>query len=185
MNKIAVALSGSGRTLDNLLKKAKMAWYFKYYSVKIVIASTDKCLGYEKAKQYGLKTYVASPDDVWQVCRDEGVSLLALAGYLKKLTVPEDFTNKAMNIHPSLLPAFGGKGMYGMNVHRAVVKAGVKVTGCTVHYVNNEYDAGPIILQYTCPVRENDTPESVAEKVFIQECWAYPDALRKHFGEKK
>ena len=83
-----------------------------------------------------------------------------------------------MNIHPSLLPSFGGRGMYGRRVHQAVLDRGCKVSGCTVHLVDNEYDAGPILVQRTCPVLDDDTAESLAARVFEQECVAYPEAIR-------
>ncbi|MHC5141245.1 MAG: phosphoribosylglycinamide formyltransferase, partial [Planctomycetota bacterium] len=83
-----------------------------------------------------------------------------------------------MNIHPALLPAFGGKGMYGHHVHEAVVKTGCKVSGCTVHFCTNEYDAGPIILQRTCEVKDDDDADTLADRVFEQECLAYPEAIQ-------
>lgn len=89
-----------------------------------------------------------------------------------------------MNIHPALLPSFGGKGMWGHHVHEAVLAAGCKVSGCTVHFCTNEYDEGPIIIQRCCPVKEGDTPDSLAERVFEQECIAYPEAI-KLFAEGK
>ena len=89
-----------------------------------------------------------------------------------------------MNIHPALLPSFGGTGMYGHHVHEAVVARGCKVSGCTVHFVTNEYDAGPIIVQKCVPVKDTDTPEEIAARVFEQECIAYPEAIRL-FAEGK
>jgi folate-dependent phosphoribosylglycinamide formyltransferase PurN len=94
------------------------------------------------------------------------------------LEIPKDFENRIMNIHPALLPSFGGKGMYGLRVHQAVLDAGCKVSGCTVHFVNQEYDNGPIILQRCCPVLENDTAPELAHRVFEQEKLAYPEAIR-------
>ena len=89
-----------------------------------------------------------------------------------------------MNIHPALLPSFGGKGMWGHHVHEAVLNAGAKVSGCTVHFVTNEYDAGPIIVQRAVPVLEGDDPDTLAARVFEQECIAYPEAIRL-FGQGK
>lgn len=83
-----------------------------------------------------------------------------------------------MNIHPALLPAFGGKGMWGHNVHEAVLAAGCKVSGCTVHFCTNNYDEGPIIIQRCCSVKDDDTPDTLAERVFKEECIAYPDAVQ-------
>jgi len=89
-----------------------------------------------------------------------------------------------MNIHPALLPSFGGTGMWGRHVHEAVLAAGCKVSGCTVHFCTNEYDKGPIIVQRCCQVKDNDTPETLAARVFEQECIAYPAAI-KLFAEGK
>src|SRR6185436_1611707 len=87
------------------------------------------------------------------------------------------WAGRVMNIHPALLPAFGGRGMHGLHVHEAVIASGVKVSGCTVHFATNEYDAGPIIVQRTVPVYFEDTPETLAVRVFAAECDAYPEAI--------
>ena len=92
--------------------------------------------------------------------------------------------DRVMNIHPALLPSFGGKGMWGHHVHQAVIDAGCKVSGCTVHFCTNDYDKGPIIVQRTCPVEDDDTPDTLAARVFEQECIAYPQAIEL-FQEKK
>src|SRR5678815_5160333 len=97
---------------------------------------------------------------------DAGVDLVCLAGWLCLLDIPWRYENRIMNIHPALLPSFGGNGMYGRRVHEAVLARGCKVSGCTVHFVNAEYDAGPIIVQLACAVLEKDTPESLAKRVF-------------------
>jgi phosphoribosylglycinamide formyltransferase-1 len=110
--------------------------------------------------------------------REAGADLVCLAGYLQKLRIPADFQRKVLNIHPSLLPKFGGKGMYGHFVHEAVLKAGDTESGCTVHYVDDEYDHGEMILQHRVPVLPSDTPEILAKRVFEQECLAYPEAIR-------
>jgi len=101
-----------------------------------------------------------------------------MGGFLKRLTIPEDFLNRVTNIHPALLPAFGGEGFYGRRVHEAVLEYGVKITGCTVHFADNQYDHGPIILQKAVPVLDDDTPETLAARVFQAECEAYPEALQ-------
>ena len=108
-----------------------------------------------------------------------------LAGFLRLLVVPERWLGRVLNIHPALLPAFGGKGFYGERVHRAVLEAGERVTGCTVHYVTNEYDAGPILLQREVPVLPGDTPESLAARVFEAEQRALPDAVRLHLERRR
>ena len=112
------------------------------------------------------------------------VDLVLQAGWLCLWKIPEKYNGRVMNIHPALLPCFGGKGMWGHHVHQAVLKAGCKVSGCTVHFCSDEYDCGPIILQRTCPVEEIDTAETLAARVFQQECIAYPQAI-KLFAEGK
>ena len=101
-----------------------------------------------------------------------------MAGFLQLLHVPPDFMGRVMNIHPALLPAFGGKGYHGLHVHRAALETGVKVTGCTVHFADNEYDHGPIIAQRVVPVLDDDTAETLQARVFTAECEAYPEAIR-------
>jgi folate-dependent phosphoribosylglycinamide formyltransferase PurN len=97
---------------------------------------------------------------------------------LSLLEVPAKYENRVMNIHPALLPGFGGKGMYGAKVHQGVIDHGCKVSGCTVHFVDNSYDNGPIIVQRTCPVEDADTAETLAHRVFEEEKIAYPEAIR-------
>jgi phosphoribosylglycinamide formyltransferase-1 len=115
---------------------------------------------------------------VFNACRDAGVDLVVMGGFLKHVLVPEDFVGRVMNIHPSLIPAFCGKGFYGHKVHAAAIDYGVKVSGCTVHWVDDHYDHGPIILQRTVEVLSDDTPEKLAARVFAEECEALPDAIR-------
>jgi phosphoribosylglycinamide formyltransferase-1 len=101
-----------------------------------------------------------------------------MGGFLKHVLIPPDFENRVLNIHPALLPAFGGNGMYGLRVHEAVLAAGSKVSGCTVHFVDNVYDHGPVLLRREVTVMADDTPESLQARVFAAECEAYPAALR-------
>ncbi len=112
------------------------------------------------------------------ILRENKIELAVQAGWLCLWKIPEDFTNKVMNIHPSLLPSFGGKGMWGHHVHEAVLKAGCKVSGCTVHFCTNEYDKGPIIVQKGCVAKASDSVDDLAKRVFKQECLAYPEAIR-------
>src|SRR5207245_8585678 len=98
---------------------------------------------------------------VFNPCRTADVKYVVMGGFLKHVLIPPDFENRVLNIHPALLPAFGGKGMYGLRVHEAVLAAGAKQSGCTVHFVDNEYDHGPAVLQRQVAVREDDTPESL------------------------
>jgi folate-dependent phosphoribosylglycinamide formyltransferase PurN len=115
---------------------------------------------------------------IFEACRDAGVDYVAMAGFLKLAPVPADFAGRVLNIHPSLIPAFCGNGMYGHRVHEAVLDYGAKVTGVTVHFVDNEYDAGPIIWQQPAPVFDDDTPETLADRVFELEKEAYPHVRR-------
>ena len=101
-----------------------------------------------------------------------------MGGFIQHVLIPTDFTHRVLNIHPSLIPAFCGKGYYGSHVHRAVLDYGAKVSGCTVHFVDDQYDHGPILLQRMVEVEPNDTPEALAERVFSAECEAYPEAIR-------
>jgi phosphoribosylglycinamide formyltransferase-1 len=106
-----------------------------------------------------------------------------MAGYLKHVLIPQDFENRVLNIHPSLLPSFGGPGMYGHHVHQAAIEKGVKVSGCTVHYVDNHYDNGPILHQRSCPVLPGDNADLLARRVFEQECLALPEAIQLHYSK--
>lgn len=186
--RIAVLLSGSGRTLDNLLAaigRSELA-----ASVCVVVASKE-CLGAEKARRAGIATLVipgAIPAErLGVVLAAHGAEWVVLAGYLKLVNIPAGFDGRVVNIHPALLPAFGGPGMHGRKVHEAVLAAakagGSRVSGCTVHLCDNRYDTGPIVLQRTCPVLDDDTPDTLAARVFEQEQLAYPEALRKLFGQ--
>ena len=119
---------------------------------------------------------------VFGVIRQAEADTVVLAGFLKKLWIPEDFAGRVINIHPSLLPAFGGKGCYGMRVHRAVLERGCQVSGCTVHLVDEVYDNGPILLQRWCPVEPSDTASDLAARVFAEELIALPEALRRFWN---
>ncbi len=101
-----------------------------------------------------------------------------MGGFLKRLTIPDDFANRVANIHPALVPAFCGDGFYGHRVHEAVLEYGAKLSGCTVHFADNQYDHGPVIVQRAVPVLDDDTPDTLAARVFEAECEAYPEALR-------
>ncbi len=194
--KTAVLLSGSGRTLMNLIERSKKGEI--PIDIDLVISSKPNAGGLKIAADAGIRTKVISPKDYprsgreaetitnWEAMSDDmsklllpgGYDVICMAGYLSRYVIPDELFGKVINIHPSLIPMFCGPEMYGMRVHRAVIDSGVKITGCTVHIANNEYDAGPIILQRACPVYSHDTPEDVAKRVFAVECEAYPEALR-------
>ena len=143
----------------------------------------------DRAARFGLRAEVLEGAEgesvesygrrVFDVVRDAGADTVVLAGFLKKLWIPADFAGRVINIHPSLLPAFGGKGYFGMNVHRAVLERGCQVSGCTVHLVDEVYDNGPILLQRWCAVEPEDSPEDLAARVFQEELLALPEALRR------
>lgn len=184
--RIAVLISGGGRTLKNLIELAAEGRL--PVDIRLVISSSAKAGGLEHACKAEIPTAVfarrayANDQDygaaVFAACRTAEVDYVVLAGFLKLIPVPADFEGRVVNIHPSLIPSFCGHGMYGHHVHQAVLDYGAKITGCTVHFVDNEYDAGPIIWQQPAPVFEDDTADSLAERVFEVELEAYPHVLR-------
>lgn len=173
-------LSGSGRTLVNLNEAIKSGRLSAV--IGLVIASRE-CLGAERARDAGLQTIimpgVISAANLAAVLDQNKINWVILAGYLKLIEIPPQYRNRIVNIHPALLPDFGGPGMYGHRVHEAVIEAGAKQSGCTVHLVTPEYDRGPILLQKSCPVLPDDTPDTLAARVFALECAAYPEALER------
>ena len=181
--RLAVMLSGSGRTLDNLLEHIGRGELDA--SIPVVIASKE-CLGAQKARHAGIETHVLSgkldPDWLDSVCDEHGIDLVVLAGYLKLVPISDRVRHRVINIHPALLPDFGGKGMHGHHVHKAVVEAAkrgeVQESGCTVHFADEAYDTGSIILQRRCAVEAGDTPDELASRVFELECEAYPEAIK-------
>lgn len=184
--KVAVLISGGGTTLRNLLEYAARGDIDVDF--RLVISSNSKAQGIDIAKAAGLATTVvrrrdfASPAEhseaIFDPCREMNVDYVLMGGFLSHVLIPTDFENRVINTHPALIPSFCGKGFYGRRVHQAVLEYGVKVSGCTLHFVDNEYDHGPIILQKTVEVRFNDTPETLAQRVFAKECEAYPEVLQ-------
>ena len=184
--RLGVLLSGGGTTLQNFLDKIETGELCA--SVGVVISSSKKAYGLERAGKHNIPTHIirrksyetleAFSKANFDVLREHGVDLVCLAGYLKLLRIPDDFAGRVMNIHPALIPSFCGDGFYGHAVHHGVIDYGVKVSGCTVHFVNNEYDAGPVIVQRTCPVLDDDDADTLAKRVFREECIAYPQAIR-------
>jgi phosphoribosylglycinamide formyltransferase-1 len=183
---IAVFLSGGGRTLANLIEQHDR--HGLPIDIRLVISSSAKVRGVTIARNAAIDTRCVRKSDhpdpesysraMFDPCRQAAVELVVMAGFLKHVLVPADFEHRVINIHPSLLPSFGGLGMYGARVHQAVLDHGVKISGCTVHYVDNQYDHGPILLQRCCEVREDDTADTLAARVFELECQALPEALR-------
>ncbi len=183
--KMAVLISGTGRTLKNLLDLIDAGQL--HARVVLVLANTRKARGLEFGQQAGIPVAVVAPggfadqdafsEAVFGECRRAGADVVVLAGFIKRLTIPDDFANRVTNIHPALIPAFCGQGFYGHHVHEAVLSYGVKLSGCTVHFCDNQYDHGPVILQKAVPVHDDDTPDTLAARVFEAECAAYPEAL--------
>jgi len=183
---IAVLISGGGTTLRNILQR--IAGGRLNVAVKLVISSSAQAAGLEFAAAAAIPTRVvrsaqfadtaAYSAAIFQACREERVELVVMGGFLKHLLIPDDFVNRVTNIHPGLIPSFCGKGYYGHHVHQAALDYGVKVSGCTIHFVDNEYDHGPIILQQVVPVLEGDSADTLAARIFTAECEAYPQALQ-------
>jgi phosphoribosylglycinamide formyltransferase 1 len=190
--RVAVLISGGGRTLKNLLDLASEEDL--PVDVHLVISSSGSAGGLRFAHEANIATAVfdrkqfASDADygtaIFDACRAAGVDYVVMAGFLKLAPVPEDFANRVVNIHPSLLPAFGGHGMYGHRVHQAVLDYGAKVSGCTVHFVDNEYDRGPVVWQQPVPVFPDDTADSLGARVFSAEKEAFPHVLKLLAGGK-
>ena len=183
---IAVLISGGGTTLKNLIEKTQAGEL--PVEIRLVISSNPTAKGLEFANTARIPTLVvernafpsaqAFSDAVFQPCRDAGVRIVVMGGFLKHVPIPPDFEHRVINIHPALLPAYGGKGMYGLKVHQAVLDAGEKTTGCTVHFVDDQYDHGPVILQRQVGVDSSDTPETLQARVAAIEREVYPEALR-------
>jgi phosphoribosylglycinamide formyltransferase-1 len=177
---LAVFLSGGGRSLDNL--RAAIARGDLPASIPLVIASRP-CPGADKARAAGIETHILPgtlhADTLAPLLNRHAIDFIVLAGYLRLLPIPPGFQGRVVNIHPALLPAFGGPGMHGHHVHQAVLAARATESGCTVHLCDDRYDTGPILLQRRCPVLPTDSPDTLAARVFEHECLAYPEALRQ------
>ncbi|GAB5439887.1 MAG: phosphoribosylglycinamide formyltransferase [Fuerstiella sp.] len=185
--RLGVLISGGGTTLLNFLDCIRTGSLNA--EVAVVIASRPDCKGVQRAQDAGLnvlairrgdfESLTAFSNEVFAQLRAANVDLVTMAGYLSLLQIPDDFRWKVLNIHPSLIPSFCGRGMYGHHVHEAVVARGAKVSGCTVHFADNEYDHGPIVLQRAVELPDAATADEVAEIVFQQETAAYPEAIRR------
>ncbi|MFZ2147389.1 MAG: phosphoribosylglycinamide formyltransferase [Sedimentisphaerales bacterium] len=190
--RLGVLISGGGTTLINILEYIKQGRLNA--KVAVVISSRSTVAGVERAKNAALDVKIVRKKDYSDIdqfskrIEDElaaaNVDLVVQGGWLCLWKIPDRYENRVMNIHPALLPSFGGQDMWGHHVHEAVLKAGCKISGCTVHFCTNEYDKGPIIVQRACQVKDDDTPETLAARVFEQECIAYPQAIRL-FAEGK
>ncbi len=184
--KVGFLVSGGGTTVKNIHELAQAGKLD--VEVAAVIASRPGTRAIERAADWGVPHHVVArkecPDTaefgrrITEILDANEVGLVCLAGFLSLYPIPPQYEGKVLNIHPALMPAFCGKGYYGHHVHDAVVRSGVKVTGCTVHFADNEYDHGPIVVQRSVPVRFEDDADAVAARVFEQECIAYPEAIR-------
>jgi len=186
--RIGVLASGRGSNLQAIIDACKRG----YIPGEVVCVISDKkdAFALERARREGIPAIFLDPSNypsredydkaLAQTLKEHNVDLVCLAGFMRILTPPfiEQFRNRIMNIHPALIPSFCGKGMYGLKVHQAVLDFGVKVTGCTVHFVTEEVDLGPIIVQIPVMVREDDTPETLSERVLKREHRAYPLAIK-------
>ncbi len=185
---IAVFASGRGSNLMAILKAIEEGKLKA--RVVVVISNNSNAGALEIARLKGIDALHISRrqfssdmeyvDKILSELRKRNVELIVLAGYMKKIPseVVSEYRNRILNIHPALLPSFGGQGMYGINVHKAVIESGVKITGVTVHIVDEEYDHGPIVLQRAVEVKDDDTPETLAERVLRVEHEVYPEAIR-------
>lgn len=190
MKRLAVLVSGGGRSLENLA--TRIAAGELEAEIGLVLANTPTAFALERAKRLGLESVVVDHRQhadaasfsaaVFREIDARAIDLVVLAGFLRLVILPERWLGHVLNIHPSLLPRHGGKGFYGDRVHRAVLAAGDRESGCTVHYVTNEYDRGEIVLQRRVPVLPGDDEHSLGARVFEEERLALPEAIRRHFA---
>lgn len=184
MKKIAIFASGSGSNAENIIQ------YFAQkpqFCVKSVFCNVPDAYVLERAKKYRIPAFVfnreefRSPDKVFRQLQEQEIDFIVLAGFLWLLPsfITAAWPDKIVNIHPALLPAYGGKGMYGHHVHEAVIAAGEKESGITIHYVNDHYDQGAIIFQAKCPVYPADTPEELAARVHELEYKYFPQIIEE------
>lgn len=189
MHRIAIFASGSGTNAEQIIN------HFKGHSsidVIMVLSNNQNAKVLERASKANVPTFVFSRSEFYQTqvvldkLRENKIDLIVLAGFM--WLVPEylikSYSDKIINVHPALLPKFGGKGMYGMNVHRAVKEAGERETGITIHLVNEEYDKGRILHQAICALSEEDSPESIAEKVHQLEYANFPVQIERFINDQ-
>lgn len=190
MLKIGVLVSGGGTNLQAIINAIESG-YIKNASIAAVVSSSENAYALERAKKHGIpgvcikKSHYPSFNEYMDAMADylenTGVGLVVLAGFMTVLgeRFIKRFENKIINIHPALIPSFCGDGYYGLRVHKAVLERGVKVTGATVHFVNEETDGGPIIIQKAVYIEENDTPETLQKRVMEEAEWKiFPEAVR-------
>lgn len=184
--RVAVLISGGGTTLRNLIEK--IAAEKLSIKIAVVVASTPNAKGLQYATDGNIPASIVDwkkhdstesfSEAVFGACRAAGVDLVVMGGFLKHVLIPADFDNRVINIHPSLIPSFCGAGFYGARVHQAALDYGVKVSGCTVHLVDNHYDHGPVVAQQSVPVLPDDDAAALAARIFEVECDLYPQVLQ-------
>jgi phosphoribosylglycinamide formyltransferase 1 len=189
--RVVVLVSGSGRTLQNFIDLSRTGEL--PVEIALVIGSKPGLMGLQRAvaahipiavvERKAFDSVAAFSEAIFRLADGAAADLVLLAGWLHLLTIPTLHNGRVLNIHPALLPKYGGKGMWGHHVHEAVLAAGERESGCTVHLVNNEYDAGPVLLQRRCPVLPGDTADTLAERVFEEEKKAYPEVIRSFAKE--
>ncbi len=185
MRTLALFISGTGGNALNLLRACREGRVGA--RVAVAVSSSATVAGVARLEAEGIPVRVVArkgyADDAsfseacYAAAEAAGSDLICLCGWLKKLAVPGRWAGRILNIHPALLPAFGGPGMYGMHVHRAVVASGARESGCTIHLVDEAYDHGRILAQAKVPVLPGDTPEELQKRVYAQEMRLYPEAL--------
>lgn len=184
MRNIAIFASGSGTNAENIIR-----YFANSENVKVaLVLSNNRNVGvHGRVNKLGVPSFVFSRDEftegtpILEKLAEYEICFIVLAGFMNKISdvILQAFPGKIVNIHPALLPKYGGKGMYGMHVHEAVVKAGEKESGITIHYINERYDEGAVIFQASCPVSPSDSPEEVARKVHALEYAYYPEVIEK------
>lgn len=183
--RLAVCVSGGGTTLQNLIDRIGAGTL--HATISQVIASRPRIGAIDRAQAARIPVAVVRRADsptltafsaaVFEPIRQSQADLVVLAGYLSLIEIPPDYEGRVINIHPSLIPAFCGRGFHGAAVHQAAIDTGVKVSGCTAHFADMTYDTGPIILQRVVPVLDGDTAQTLAARVFEAECDALPQAI--------
>ncbi len=183
MVKIAVLVSGGGTNLQTLIDAQQRGDFNECGKISLVLASRSDAFALERAKKAGIETVVHRRKDyisvdeyseiLLEILKEKEIDFVVLAGFMTIFTdvVTKHYKNKIINVHPSLIPSFCGKGFYGLHVHEAALKRGVKLTGATVHFVNEGCDEGPIILQKAVEVKVCDTPETLQKRVMEQAEW--------------
>jgi phosphoribosylglycinamide formyltransferase 1 len=182
--RLAVCVSGEGTTLQNLIDQIRLR-RLKAELVQVV-ASRPRIGAIARAESakiplalanYNARSRTEFSNSVFEPIRHSKADLVILAGFLALVKIAPDYKGRVLNVHPSLIPSFCGKGFYGSKVHEAALATGVKISGCTIHFADDSYDTGPIVAQRAVPVLENDTIDTLAARVFTEECKALPEAI--------